>query len=111
MTSMLFDAGDIARGCMVYLSANRLQYASNSEKVEIVQTLFDRGLLSTNQGLDIFNMAPIPEGDRRYIRKDYIDAALLGAEISPDLIGGNNPATPAPKATEGEGGGENAPKA
>ena len=112
LTSMLFDAGDIARGCMVYLSANRLQYASNTEKVEIVQTLFDRGLLSTNQGLDIFNMAPIgPEGDRRYIRKDYIDAALLGAEISPDLIGGNNPATPAPKATEGEGGGENAPKA
>lgn len=90
LTSMLFDGSDIARGCMVYLSANRLQYASNEEKVEIVQTLFDRGLLSTNQGLDIFNLPPVADGDKRYIRKDYIDASLLGAEISPDLVGGGS---------------------
>ena len=106
LTSMLFTGQDIARGCMVYLSANRLQYASNEEKTEIVQTLFDRGLMTTNQGLDVFNLPHVPDGDKRYIRKDYIDASLLGAEISPALVGGDN--KPAKNPKEPEGGDPNA---
>lgn len=89
LTSMLFTPEEIADGCMVYLSANRLQYASNKEKIEIVSALFDRGLLTVDQGMEIFQLPPIggEEGKRRHIRKDYIDTSLLGAEISTDLIG------------------------
>ena len=91
LTSMLFTHDDIARGCMVYLSANRLQYASNEEKINIVSTLFDRGLLTTNQGLDIFCLPPVEDGgDKRYIRKDYIDSSLLGAEIDLNLVKGGD---------------------
>lgn len=90
LTSMLYDSSDIARGCMLYLSANRLQYASNEEKNNIVTSLFDRGLISTNQAMDVFNLPPVEGGDKRYIRKDYIDASLLGAEIDLDLIGGGS---------------------
>lgn len=87
LSSMLFTPAEIANGCMVYLSANRLQYASNGEKIEIVSALFDRGLLTVDQGLEIFQLPPIggDEGSRRHIRKDYIDLSLLGAEIDPAL--------------------------
>ena len=86
---MLFTPEEIASGSMIYLSANRLQYASNKEKIEIVSALFDRGLLTVDQGLEIFQMAPIggEEGKKRHIRKDYIDLSLLGAEIDTALIG------------------------
>ncbi len=89
LTRMLFTATEIASGCKVHLSANRLQYASSKEKMEIVSALYDRGLLTVDQGLEIFQLPPLggEEGSKRHIRKDYIDLSLLGAEISTDLIG------------------------
>lgn len=87
LTSMLFTPQEIASGCMVCVTANRLQYASNQEKIETVSALFDRGLLTVDQGLEIFQLPPIggEEGSRRHIRKDYIVTSLLGAEIDPAL--------------------------
>lgn len=87
LSSMLFTPQEIANGCMVCVTANRLQYASNREKMEIVSALFDRGLLTVDQGMEIFQLPPIggEEGSRRHIRKDYIDTSLLGAEIDPAL--------------------------
>jgi hypothetical protein len=100
LSSMLFTADQIANGSMLYMTANRLQYASNKEKIDIITSLFDRGMLTTNQGLDIFNMAHLegPDGDKRYIRKDYIDLSLLGAEIDTSLIDDKNK----PKKEENE---------
>lgn len=70
-TNMLFNMHEIAFGNQVIFTANRLQYLSNTEKLNTVVQLFDRGFLTHNQGLEIFNMPPIEDGDKHYIRKEY----------------------------------------
>ena len=71
-TNMSFTPHEIAFGNNIIFTANRLQYASNQEKLSIVTQLFDRGFLTHNQGLEVFNMASIGEaGEKRYIRKEY----------------------------------------
>lgn len=104
LTSLLFTETEIAAGNIVYLSANRLNYASNSEKVNIVSNLFDRGMITVNQGLSIFNLPPLDneDGSRHFIRKDYIRLENLGAELGQD-----NPKFSLNKPKE-EGGGDNA---
>lgn len=70
-TNMAFNAREIAFGNEIVFTANRLQYLSNAEKLNTVTQLFDRGFITHNQGLEIFNMAPVDGGDSRYIRKEY----------------------------------------
>ena len=71
-TNMKFNLHEVAYGNSIMFTANRLQYASNAEKLNIVTQLFDRGFLTHNQGLEVFNMPGIGEaGDQRYIRKEY----------------------------------------
>ena len=71
-TNMKFSLHEVAYGNSIIFTANRLQYASNKEKLDIVTQLFDRGFLTHNQGLEVFNMASIGEtGEKRYIRKEY----------------------------------------
>ena len=71
-TNMKFSQHEVAFGNEIIFTANRLQYASNDEKLNIVTQLFDRGFLTHNQGLEIFNMASLGEiGEQRYIRKEY----------------------------------------
>lgn len=76
-TNMLFQDLDIARGNEVIFSANRLQYMSNKEQLEMITSLFDRGFLSQNEGREILNLAPIEDGDKYYIRKEYCTKDML----------------------------------
>lgn len=80
-TNLVFSDREQSSGNNIMLTANRLQYLSNQEKLQTVTQLFDRGFLTHNQGLEIFNMSPIEEGDKRYIRKEYSEAMKLD---SPD---------------------------
>lgn len=73
MTNMTFTPREISCGNEILFSSNRLQYATNQEKLETVVQLFDRGMLSTNQGMQIFNLPPVEGGDERYIRGEYIN--------------------------------------
>ena len=57
-----------------------MQYLSNSEKLNTVTQLFDRGFLTHNQGLEIFNMAPVDGGDKRFIRKEYTETDKIGSD-------------------------------
>lgn len=76
-TNMLFNDLEIASGNEVIFSANRLQYMSNKEQLEMITSLFDRGFLSQNEGREILNMAPIEDGDKYYIRKEYCTKDML----------------------------------
>lgn len=71
VTGMLFNDKDIENGSMCVYGASRLQYASNQTKLQLVTQLFDRGFITHNQGLEIFNMPPVDDGDKRFIRLDY----------------------------------------
>lgn len=79
MSNMTFSQKEISFGNQVIFTANRLQYASNTTKLNIVTQLFDRGFLTHNQGLEIFNMAKVDDGDKRFIRQEYIETKNLNA--------------------------------
>ena len=73
-TNLAFTFEEVARGDKIMFTSNRMQYLSNSEKLQTVTQLMDRGLITLNDGREIFNMPPLEDGDRRYIRLEYTDA-------------------------------------
>lgn len=77
MTYMTYSANERTRGNAIVWSANRLQYMTNAEKRDISTQLFDRGLISINGVMDIWNMPHVPDGDKRYIRKEYTEISQL----------------------------------
>ncbi len=82
MSNMTFTNREIAHGNQIIFTANRLQYLSNTEKLNTVTQLFDRGFLTHNQGLEIFNMSGIgEEGDKRYIRREYAESQYLDDDV------------------------------
>lgn len=58
-------------GNHVYVNANRLQYMSQTAKVQVARDLGDRGILTINEIRELFNYSPLPNGDVAYIRGEY----------------------------------------
>ena len=77
MTVMTYTEAERKRGNAIFWSANRLQYMANADKLEVSQGLFDRGILSTNGVMDIWHLPHVPDGDKRYIRKEYTEISEL----------------------------------
>ena len=77
MTVMSFTAQERKRGNAIVWSANRLQYMTNEDKLQVSSQMFDRGILSTNDVMDIWQLPHVPDGDKRYIRKEYIEVNQL----------------------------------
>ena len=80
LTNMFYSKHELSFGNEIILEANRLQYASNVTKLSIVTQMFDRGFLTHNQGLEIFNMAPVESGDKYFIRREYVEIDKIGQE-------------------------------
>lgn len=74
MTKMLFTLREQTEGNKVMATANRLQYMSNSEKLNVSAQLLDRGILSINDVREIWNLTPVDGGDERIIRGEYYNA-------------------------------------
>ena len=77
MTVMSFTAQQQKSGNAIVWSANRLQYMTNTDKLQVGSQMFDRGILSTNQVMDIWNLPHVEDGDKRYIRKEYTEISQL----------------------------------
>ncbi|OBZ13935.1 hypothetical protein A7975_10830 [Bacillus sp. FJAT-26390] len=73
-TAKVFSDRQQGHGNEILFEANRLQYASNDTKVKIIETLVDRGMMSINQGLEVFNLPPIEGGEKRIMSLNFIDA-------------------------------------
>lgn len=74
LTRMLFTFREQGSGNAVTLSANRLQYMSNKDKLDVSSQMLDRGIMTINDIREIWNMPPVKGGDRRIIRGEYYDA-------------------------------------
>ena len=61
ITRMLFTERERQFGNRVWFTSNRLQYMSNADKLNAIQTFADRGLMTRNELRDILNLAPLPE--------------------------------------------------
>lgn len=77
MSNMTFTQKELAYENQIVFTSNRMQYASNQTKLQVSSQMFDRGILSTNQVMDIWNMAHVEDGDKRYIRKEYAEIIKL----------------------------------
>lgn len=88
ISNMTFTQKEIAFGNQTVFTSNRMQYASNATKLQVSTQLFDRGILSTNDVMDIWNMPNVEGGDDRFIRLEYTNINDLGKE----KIGGGNSA-------------------
>lgn len=73
MTKMLFTLREQNQGNRVMATANRLQYMSNADKLNVSAQMADRGLMTRNEIRDIWNLAPLPEpyGSQLPIRGEY----------------------------------------
>lgn len=74
MSHMLYTPRELAGGSFVTATANRLQYLSNSEKLNVSSQMLDRGIMSINDVRAIWNLPPVEGGDVRIIRGEYWNA-------------------------------------
>lgn len=95
MTMMTFNQNERTRKNAIIWSANRLQYMTNADKLQVSSQMFDRGVMSLNDIMDIWNLPHVEGGDKRYIRKEYIEISQLDQVNQP-------PEEPAPAVIEEE---------
>lgn len=73
MTKMLFTLREQSNGNYVMATANRLQYMSNKDKLELAAAMADRGLMTRNELREVFNLTPLPDeiGNQLPVRGEY----------------------------------------
>lgn len=74
MTKMTFSPMEQSNGNAFYFTANRLQYLSTAEKLNVSTSMLDRGIMSINEVREIWNLEPVEGGDERIIRGEYYNA-------------------------------------
>ena len=74
MTRAMFSERERAAGSMLMATANRLQYLSNADKLNVSAQMADRGIMSINEIRAIWNLAPVDGGDVRIARGEYKEA-------------------------------------
>lgn len=62
VTKMLFSERERAQGSYLIANANRLQYMSTAQKVQMAKELGDRGAILIDEIRELFNYAPLPDG-------------------------------------------------
>ena len=72
-TKMFFTERERASGSFFMATANRLQYMSNTEKLNVSAQMADRGIMNREEISEILNLPPLPngEGEAYTIRGEY----------------------------------------
>lgn len=73
ISSMLLTDEQILKGNYFFATANRLQYMSVSQKVQMAKELGDRGAILIDEIRELFNYAPLPNGEGQHapLRGEY----------------------------------------
>ena len=84
LSKMLFSERERAQGSSLTANANRLQYMSTSQKVQMAKELGDRGAILIDEIRELFNYDPLPDGAGQVapIRGEY--------KATDDLNGGGD---------------------
>ncbi len=79
ITKMLYTETERSYGASVMATANRLQYMSNTEKLNVSSQMADRGIMNRDEIREIWNLPPLPNGQGQAytIRGEYY---LLGTD-------------------------------
>lgn len=71
LSKMVFTNQEMNTGNKIFATSNRLQYMSNSDKLNVSASMADRGLMSINEIREIWNLPPIENGDSFTLRGEY----------------------------------------
>lgn len=73
LKKMFFTLREQSQGNGVSVTANRLQYLSNQDKLNVSAQMADRGLMTRNEIREIWNLPPLPEpiGSQLPVRGEY----------------------------------------
>lgn len=82
VTKMLFSVTERQRGSYVMATANRLQYMSNQDKLNVSAQMADRGLMTRNEIRQIWNLPPLPDdlGNTLPVRGEYYNLNEQGGQ-------------------------------
>ena len=87
LTAMLFSKTEQSNGSHVELNANRLENMSLKNKLELVKSMIDRGILKTDEVRELFGFDPMEDGmgDKTPIRGEYyfLEDGKPGSEEAP----------------------------
>jgi len=71
LTQMLYTPQEQGFGSKIMATANRLQYMSTADKLNVSAQMADRGLMKINEIREIWNLPPLENGDTATIRGEY----------------------------------------
>jgi HK97 family phage portal protein len=73
MTFAFYSETEIQRGSLLMATSNRLQYMTTTEKLNVSSQMADRGIMNRDEIRDIWNLAPLPDGQGQAytIRGEY----------------------------------------
>lgn len=92
MSKAIYTERERSFGNHVFVNANRLQYMTQTAKVNMARDLGDRGILTINEIRELFNYGPIEGGDVAYIRGEYKPIETLEPGEQPDIQPEEEPA-------------------
>jgi hypothetical protein len=75
VTKMLFTLREQSQGNKVTATANRIQYMTNKDKLEVTNGWADRGMASIDEMREVWGLPPLPDGKGEAIpiRGEYYD--------------------------------------
>lgn len=71
LTRMLFTNLERTYNSGVTFTANRMLYMSNKDKLNVAAQMADRGIMTINEIREMWNLAPVENGDIRILRGEY----------------------------------------
>lgn len=71
LTRMIYSPIERNTGNSISLTANRVQFMSNKDKLDVSSQMADRGIMTINEIRDIWNLEPVEGGDRFIARGEY----------------------------------------
>ena len=86
-TNKIFSYTEISHGNQIIFNSNRLQYASNSTKINLLR--YANNLMTVDELREVFNLEPLPDGkgqkimqDLNHINGDIADKYQSGSDSS-----------------------------
>lgn len=71
ISRMIYSPIELNTGNRLILTANRVQFMTNRDKLNVSAQMADRGIMTINEIRDIWNLPPVDGGDRFIARGEY----------------------------------------
>lgn len=71
----IFTERELAFGNVITFDSGRMIYSNNSTKVNLIKELLPYGVLTINQALEILNLPPVADGDKRLQTLNVVNAS------------------------------------